>query len=244
MGDPTALAGSSGEVLLVVNADDFGLSRGINRGVVDAHLRGIVTSTSLVVGAPRAEEAAEMSRECPDLSVGLHFTGTDEEGQPVLDLGNPELVTSELQRQIDAFTDLVGSHPSHLDSHHHVHGRRAIRGVFEEASRRQGIPLRRSGTVTYHGFYAQWKWGLTDLNHISVEFLQGLLGELAPGAHEIGCHPGYVTDDFDSIYHAEREAEVATLTDPRMKRTIDELQIRLVNYRTLAEVVSTEGAVR
>src|SRR3954454_12076531 len=57
---------------LIVNADDFGQSPGINRGVIAAHERGIVTSASLMVRWPSAGEAAAYARDHPELSVGLH----------------------------------------------------------------------------------------------------------------------------------------------------------------------------
>ena len=56
---------------LIVNADDFGASHGINRGIQEAHQRGILTSTSLLVNAAVSREAAELSRTAPELSVGL-----------------------------------------------------------------------------------------------------------------------------------------------------------------------------
>src|SRR5437588_6327908 len=57
---------------LIVNGDDFGASHGINRGIVEAHQRGILTSTSLLVDTPWSQEAASLVRAAPDLSVGLH----------------------------------------------------------------------------------------------------------------------------------------------------------------------------
>ena len=56
----------------IVNADDFGQSAGINRGIVEAHERGIVTSASLMVRWPAASAAAAYARAHPRLSVGLH----------------------------------------------------------------------------------------------------------------------------------------------------------------------------
>ena len=57
---------------LIVNADDFGQSHGVNRGIIEAHERGIVTSASLMVRWPAATEAAAYSRQHPHLSLGLH----------------------------------------------------------------------------------------------------------------------------------------------------------------------------
>ena len=57
---------------LIVNADDFGRSPGVNRGIVRAHEHGVVTSASLMVRWAAAPEAARYARERPDLSLGLH----------------------------------------------------------------------------------------------------------------------------------------------------------------------------
>src|SRR5229473_4216632 len=57
---------------LIFNADDFGLSPGVNRGIIEAHEHGIVTSASLMVRWPAAAEAAAYGRERPNFGVGLH----------------------------------------------------------------------------------------------------------------------------------------------------------------------------
>src|SRR5260221_8043673 len=58
---------------LIVNADDFGLSAGVNAGIAETHRRGIVTSASLMVRPRAAGAAVELSRGLPGFSVGLHF---------------------------------------------------------------------------------------------------------------------------------------------------------------------------
>src|SRR5260370_34874099 len=58
---------------LIVNAGDFGQSAGVNRGIIEAHERGIVTSASLMVRWPSAHEAAAYARSHTSLSLGLHF---------------------------------------------------------------------------------------------------------------------------------------------------------------------------
>ena len=77
---------------LIVNADDFGYTEGVNRGILDAHDEGIVTSASLMVERPAAAEAAAHARERPGFGVGLHvelrswrasrFRGEDPPGRP------------------------------------------------------------------------------------------------------------------------------------------------------------------
>src|SRR6266542_5485700 len=104
---------------LVVNADDFGQSAGINRGVIETYERGIVTSASLMVRWPAAEAAAAYSRAHPDLSLGLHvdlreLAYRDGRWEPLYEVdGDPE---EEISRQLARFRELVGREPTHLDS--------------------------------------------------------------------------------------------------------------------------------
>ena len=58
---------------LIINADDFGASVGVNRGIFESHTRGVVTSTNLMVTGRAACEAVAISRDCPGLSLGLHW---------------------------------------------------------------------------------------------------------------------------------------------------------------------------
>ena len=98
-----------------------------------------------------------------------------------------------------------------------------------------GVLLRGDGRVKVTGgFYAQWEWKVTDLAHVSVAALTGILeNEMAPGWNEVSCHPGYRSPDFTSIYLAEREAELATLTDPAIKDCLSRLGYRLASYADL-----------
>src|SRR5206468_10377269 len=58
---------------LIVNADDLGYSHGVNRGILEAHSSGIVTSASLMVRWPATTDAVLAARDCPGLSLGLHL---------------------------------------------------------------------------------------------------------------------------------------------------------------------------
>ena len=81
------------------------------------------------------------------------------------------------------------------------------------------------------GFYAQWQWMVTNLEYVSVPYLQRMLREeVGEGWTEFSCHPGYASSDYAAVYYAEREAEVRTLTDPRIRQTVEELNIRLGSY--------------
>jgi predicted glycoside hydrolase/deacetylase ChbG (UPF0249 family) len=220
---------------LIFNADDFGASTGVNRGIVEAHRLGVVTSASLMVTGSAVREAVSMSSDCPALDVGLHWDvcGEDDRSFAFDDAG---AVREEFRRQIGEFEDLLGRPPTHIDSHQHAH--RRVMPLFRELVAPLGVPLRGDGRVTYlMGFYAQWKWKVTELDHVSVPSLQKLIRvEVLPGISEIGCHPGYVTDDYRAVYLAEREAELETLTDPRIAETIREEGIELVGFADYARI--------
>jgi predicted glycoside hydrolase/deacetylase ChbG (UPF0249 family) len=227
---------------LIVNADDFGLSAGVNRGIIQAHERGIVTSASLMVRQPAAAEAAEYARGRPELSVGLHFDlgewvyrdGAWVQAYEVVAADRPELVAAELERQLAAFRSLMRQDPTHVDSHQHVHRDQPARDLVLSAVREIGIPVRHfAAGIAYRGdFYGQTAKGEPYPEGIRVERLLALLSEIAQGGSaiiEAGCHPGYA-DGLASPYAAERELEVAALCDPRLRAALREHGIELISF--------------
>src|SRR5215813_7133213 len=123
---------------LIVNADDFGQSAGVNFGIIEAFERGIVTSTSIMVRWPAAAEAAQYARSHSQLSVGLHFEIGEwafRHGEwialyEVVAKTDAEAVSGELSHQLQVFCDLLGRPPSHLDSHQHVHRSDPVRSIM------------------------------------------------------------------------------------------------------------------
>ena len=101
---------------LVVNADDLGLSPGVNHGIARAHLEGIVTSASLMVRQPAAEHAAELVHELPSLGVGLHVDLAEWVAKPsgwtplyaFVDDEDELAVAQEVEQQLLLFESLVG----------------------------------------------------------------------------------------------------------------------------------------
>lgn len=220
---------------LIVNADDFGAGRGINRGIVEAHRDGILTSASLMVEMPGSEEAARLAAALPRLSVGLHAVLTGEDGAPIVDFDERERCRAELQRQVHRFAQLSGDLPTHLDSHHNVHRDPRLLPLFLELAEEHGLPLREHSRARYFSaFYGQWDGGEAHLEWISpASLVRMLAAEVGPGVTELGCHPGYVASDFRSSYSSEREVELRTLCDPAVRRAIAELDIALVGFGTL-----------
>lgn len=130
---------------LIVNADDFGWSTGVNRGIIEAHRTGILTSTTLLANFPAFADAVRLAGETPTLGVGLHLNLVH--GPPLcpparipslvdhtgrfpgaatflrrLLLGRvrPTDMDQELRAQYERFHAHLGA-PTHLDSHKHMH---------------------------------------------------------------------------------------------------------------------------
>ncbi|GAB4570546.1 MAG: carbohydrate deacetylase [Anaerolineae bacterium] len=153
---------------VIVNADDLGRTAGINRGILEAHKKGIVTSSTVMVNYPAAADAFElMGAEAPFLGLGLHLNLTS--GVPVSGAGAvPTLVDDagrfrapegwgavvaafaadeverELRAQFEQFVRMAGKLPTHLDSHHHAvyacpAGLRTMLALAKEHS----LPIRR-----------------------------------------------------------------------------------------------------
>lgn len=224
---------------LIVTGDDFGITGGVNRGIVQAHREGILTSTSLMVDRPACEEAAVLGRACATLSVGLHLE---------LDPDHAERIPAELERQLGRFVELVGAAPTHADSHHDVHYNPRVLPHVLAWSARTGVPVRGCSKARHFPkFYGQWG-GETHIEQIGVPGLLRLLDtEIRDGVTELNCHPGYVEPGFPSSYAAEREEELRTLCDGRVRRAILEREIRLIGFRELpmiATCASLAGGAR
>jgi predicted glycoside hydrolase/deacetylase ChbG (UPF0249 family) len=228
---------------LIVNADDFGQSPGVNEGVITAHERGIVTSASLMVRWPAAERAAASARAYPHLSVGLHVDlgeWTFRQGNwvplyEVVPTNDRSRVADEVRRQLGQFRRLVGRDPTHLDSHQHVHRRQPVRSILLRMARDLRVPLRSySRVVRYCGdFYGQTAEGSPLPEHVSVGHLIHILDTLPRGFTELGCHPA-VGVDLDTTYRRERELELQVLCDARIREAIAARGIRLCNYGAIA----------
>jgi chitin disaccharide deacetylase len=227
--------------MLIVNADDFGLSEPVNAGIAEAHERGIVTSASMMVRQGEATAAASYAEAHPELAVGLH-----------IDLGQWDYVNcewivayercaqddagaveAECRGQLEAFHRLLGRDPTHLDSHQHTHMREPVASVAERLAAELGVPLRGRGIRYEGGFYGQTGEGEPMPDAICVESLIRILSSLPGGWTELGCHPGLGMRE-ESSYGPERERELRVLCDPRVRGTIETEGIEL---RSFAQVV-------
>jgi chitin disaccharide deacetylase len=230
--------------VLIVNADDFGRSPGINAGVFKAREEGILTSAGLMVRWPAAIEAVAYARRDPGFSLGLHVDlgeWVHENGRwvtvyEIVGFDDAEAVEAEVRAQVERFRQLTGIDPTHLDSHQHLH---RAGGPFHEIMRtvgaELGVPVRElTDDVRYCGdFYGHGDAHDPIPEAIMPENLIRLIRELRPGVTELGCHPG-IGDDSESPYRGEREVELEALCDSRVKAAIVDEGIELRSFADLA----------
>jgi predicted glycoside hydrolase/deacetylase ChbG (UPF0249 family) len=224
---------------LIVSADDFGQSPGVNRGIIEAHEHGIVTSASLMTRWMAAGEAALYARAHPKLSVGLHLdlgewvwrAGGWVPLYTVVPLDDKEAVEREISDQVEMFRYLLDRDPSHINSHQHVHMREPMRSITVALSQRLGVPLRNlSPDINFcMSFYGQTSEGLPLPGHISLEALIETLAGLPSGLTVMPCHPGHV-DDLKTMYLSERSEEVRVLCDPKLRTALAAFGITLCSF--------------
>ncbi|HNV86212.1 MAG TPA: ChbG/HpnK family deacetylase [Candidatus Omnitrophota bacterium] len=206
------------KIQLIVNADDFNLTPGVSEGILEAHDRGMVTSTTALVNVPFRSEAIREARKRKRLGVGLHLNVTL--GKPLLP---PEEVPSltdgkgafgkrkdfsgvsrvelllEFERQIERFSEIFGQAPSHLDTHHQIHDDPAVFEVMRFLAFRHRLPVRLSrcfGKAEKERFGAQKipfaDFLVPDLDPARAwteRPLERALGKMTGGIYELMCHP-------------------------------------------------------
>ncbi|HEX9053202.1 MAG TPA: ChbG/HpnK family deacetylase [Anaeromyxobacter sp.] len=212
---------------LVVNADDLGYDPEIDRGILEAHARGIVTSATAMVETPFAARALGLAP--PSLGVGLHAVIDRDAGRAEAERA--------LRRQLAAFRALRGADPTHLDSHKHAHAAPGVLQAFAAVAAELGLPvraidagmrsaLRARGVLAADAFLGDAArrpaW--------SREALLAALASLPDGVTELMAHPGHAPSHARTSFGAEREIELAALCDPEARRVLEASGVRLVRY--------------
>lgn len=163
---------------LIVNADDFGIGQRVTDGIIECHVDGIVTSTTLMANMPAAEYACQLAKSYPKLGVGVHLNLT--RGVPLSDPGRiPDLIAPdgsfltsreiikklwggariskqielEFSEQVQRSIDL-GAKPTHCDSHHGIHKRPAARTALIAVARKFGISRARNQSCRFQSLPA------------------------------------------------------------------------------------------
>ena len=180
---------------LIVNADDFGRTRGVSAGILRAHLDGIVTSTTAMMNLPGVVSDLHRARaEAPQLALGVHLNFTV--GRPLLpaewcsslvdahghfltretmmahpDCIDPDELVAELKAQITAFRNAMDRLPDHIDAHQFVHLYPPLFRVYLDLAESFKLPLR----VPFLGIATELDHVPSILAGVPLEMAQALL---------------------------------------------------------------------
>ncbi|CAM3584524.1 chitin disaccharide deacetylase [Erysipelothrix sp. HDW6B] len=234
---------------VIINADDFGLTSGGNRAIIECHKNGVLTSTTLMATTKYTQEAIQLAKENPSLGVGVHMVLTT--GRPILD-SHKTLVDEtgkfkytintiddaidheELFAEWDAQIESIKQHLdiTHLDSHHHVHMHPKINDVVVRLAKKHNVPYRSerlnlpTEVLVDGAFYKEG---------VSLDYFKELFESDKAACVDVMTHPAYVDDYLESIssYTSWRQVELEILTSQALKDLVNKHNIELITYRDI-----------
>jgi len=240
---------------LIVNADDFGFTKGVNKGIIEAHKNGIVTSCTVMITMPEIKNAKKLARKHPNLKLGLHLNMTlgkpltnclsllKENGEFYKPKEKPdttkfikEEIKQEFLAQYDKFVLVFKKKPTHLDSHLYAHQiYDVVREVVYELSIEKNIPVRDLETPNFNKVYFI-DWFKVLENETEDDVWQRLEDNkeyiLNLDIAELMVHPAY-PDEYlcrHSSYNKQRVIELEILTSDKFKKIIQDYKIILTSY--------------
>lgn len=227
---------------VIINADDFGYTKAVTKGIIKGYHEGIIRSTTALCNMDDLEYGHSLLKDCPNLAVGVHLTLTlgksltknttlsDENGffykpnqlkNHVFDL---EEVYLEFKAQIEKYIEVFGKKPSHLDSHHGMHDFQNNYTVTKKLAQEYQIPVRR---------YSEYLFVSDFVNeNISVQGLIKIFEKYKNENIEIMCHPGECDLELykKSSYVAKRVEELFVLCHQDILDYVEREHIILTNY--------------
>ncbi len=233
---------------LIINADDFGLTKSITDGIVAGIKEGVVTSTSLMVTMEAAEYAINKALENNITCVGLHINLT--KGKPIIpndhmtdengnflhrsiQLTNPNLTYedayNEIQAQLKRVDELSNGKLviDHLDTHHFACSHKSIRDAMVDIAKERNIPIRNEFECdVLRTDIFNIDFSLVD---VTYEKLESIINEYKDKdiSMELMVHVGYMDEHTMSLtsYNTEREKELEILRQAKENGLFDDIEL-------------------
>lgn len=240
---------------LIINADDFGYSEGVNLGIAEAHRSGTVTSTTAMVTMPAIDHAVRIAKENPCLNIGLHLNITfgkpltsvpglvNEEGffykpkeEPNQSLFKKDEIKQEFLAQYFEFIKKFHKRPSHLDSHLYAHQiYQTVAEAIHEIALEKQLPVRGMRINGYPEipFFSWFKVRENESEEDLLKKLAEHLPELDKLEYaEMMVHPAFADEYLlgNSSYNRQRFIELKVLTSQRMRDLLRAHRIELTNF--------------
>lgn len=231
---------------ILFNADDFGLTKGITDAIIESHVNGLVSSTTLMMNGMAVEYAVDEAKKHPSLKVGIHLVLTW--GEPLskevpglvnddglfkynstflkMELPDVEQVESEWRAQIEAFLT-TGLSLHHIDSHHHVHGWKLLKDVVIKLAKEYQVPVRYVDSIKEHKeiLLTDQLWSNFYGSGVTENIFEQLI-DLKINSLEIMCHPAFVDEDLRRVssYTNLRKKELEILCSLKMPSWADKFE--------------------
>ncbi len=248
---------------LIINADDFGYTKEVNLGILDAHRFGTLTSTTIMTNQKFFEHAIGIYPKSLGIGVHLNLTwgrslATQEKFSSlnkykiVLGLIDEAFVEQEFRKQIESLLE-VGIRPDHLDTHHHMHAFQPVTKTIIKLAEEYRIfkirwPKEKETRILLQSSYLKQKLINMHLQECPInttDHFFGILHTGSPkmkhflsylnfeGSAEICCHPGKQSFQGQDILWKTRKKELDILTSDIFLNTIKEKEIQLISFKEL-----------
>jgi len=243
---------------LIINADDFGYSKEVNLGIIEAHRFGTVTSTTIMTNEDFFEHAIDIYPK--SLGIGIHLNLTWDRSlitnKPfskynkhlaVLGLLNKNKAEKEFRKQIDTLLER-GIRPDHLDTHHHIHAFPPLKDLIIDLAKEYHIykvrwPKEKLTSLNWKQALINYKlgtcpitttdnfFGIKNTHFPTIENFTSYLK--FTGSAEICCHPGKVSSTPQDKLKNYRHLELDILTNKKFLNEIKQRKIQLISFKEL-----------
>lgn len=213
---------------IIINADDFGLSKNFNEGVIYCAERKLITSTTVMIDRTYVDK--ETIIKIKGLSIGLHLEFKDIE--------NIKNIEEAISKQYNKFLKIFGKKPSHIDGHRgcFVYNPKILIEVIKLAKKEgfairsdqlaQNKKIKNAGVKTTDS-------GLMWITYRKPTEIMNSLNRLKDGTYELICHPGYYDPKSNSSLNKERENDIRFLESEKFQNWIKKREVKLINYNQL-----------
>ena len=218
---------------IIINADDYGMHKDINDGIIKAYNDGVLTSTTVMMNYCDESELLRLRKEAKGIGIGIHFTLT--QGFPLTDVSfkridgkfdrvklyNGEFCDQEIKNELRSQLNKMfafGVIPTHIDSHHHIHLRPRILKIIETLAKEHNLLIRdHNKQIKFIGsFYHK---------NVTYQHLKEILSINVNQTIEVMCHPGFAGASLfkETSYNGFRAAELSILISDEIKNMFNTL---------------------